>query len=72
VLLEAVLMETGQEGELVAWSGGIHYGLRVVARLDLMFGREQGSCEEEREEAHLGLEIRLGLGLARPMDYLRR
>ena len=52
VLLQAVLMQAGQEGQFVARRGRIHDGLRVVAWLDLMFGREEGGREEEYEEAH--------------------
>ena len=52
VLLEAVLMQARQEGELIAGCGRIHHGLRVVARLDLMFGREEGGREKEGEETH--------------------
>ena len=54
MLLQAVLMQAGQEGQLVARRGRVHDGLRVVARLDLVFGREKGGREEEDEEAHGG------------------
>ena len=50
--LQAVLMQSGQEGQLVARRGRVHDGLGVVARLDLVFGREEGGREEEGEEAH--------------------
>ena len=52
VLLQAVLVEARQEGQLVAGRGRIHHRLRVIARLDLVFGREQGGREQEGEEAH--------------------
>ena len=52
VLLQAVLVQARQEGQLVARRGGIEDRLRVIARLDLMFGREQGGREQEGEETH--------------------
>ena len=58
MLREAVLMQSRQEGQLVAGRGGIEDRLRVIARLDLMFGREEGRRKEEGEEAHVGEDLR--------------
>ena len=63
VLLEAVLVQARQEGQLVAGRGGIEDGLRVVARLDLVFGREQGGREQEGEEAHGSEGVGIGVGV---------
>jgi hypothetical protein len=49
-----MLMKARKEGQLVAWSGCIENGLRVVAWLDLVFGREEGGCEEQGEKAQHG------------------
>ena len=45
--------------------GRVHDRLRVVTRLDLVFGGEEGGGDEKGEQSHLGPEIGLGLGLER-------
>jgi hypothetical protein len=48
MLLQPVLVQAGEEGELIAGRGGIEDGLRVFTRLDLMFGREEGGGDEAK------------------------